>query len=725
MPLIRLIVPFAAWIVAITILALFGGSFIEPPSFVKWGGVLLFAIFLPITPLSPIRRFATLERDSQSRVFFTVSALAVLLALTGGGVSSLLSLALVCPLALATLWYGWERASLYAVALFAIALGLDVVLVGRAVDPESAILSALGIAGFLFVSVRGNASVIAQSPLAAAKADEHTSEAIVAAAVEHGRVEAATIAREASSGDVTEKSVDATGAGDIKEPWVSRGSQSAGDISEPIPHTEPEILARRLQQGSRQWWRTGGENRVVAEYLLDVRASTSAEEAVVWLLNDGDTVLRPLAACSSNQWAERSSSDEKWMALVRWSCEAAVIQTGALDDGGGYVTAPITLDGKLLGVLCLRRKTRFDENGERIKARVSHHTAYLARLVKLVDVHATAVARNEALDSALYAVRELQDHAPVESPASAICDAILKVGGCDASALVRWHSEVSAGSVEAGSGAFESFEQSAVQASSIVGNTCQRMTPLRIGTAHDLLKRLALFRDGERLNDFGALCVQPMKRDGEVIGALVASWNSPTDLMTHSAPSMEVLASVAAHALHAAWRLETVQIAARTDALTGLSNRRYLDEQLNRVLAEAGRYGDPASLILLDLDFFKKINDQYGHAVGDQVLKHVAETLLDGIRGVDVCARYGGEELAVLLPRTGLQGAVELAERLRSMVESRPLAISGANIKVTASFGVATYPSPAPNPAALLSSADGALYRAKEAGRNRVRSALP
>jgi diguanylate cyclase (GGDEF)-like protein len=107
------------------------------------------------------------------------------------------------------------------------------------------------------------------------------------------------------------------------------------------------------------------------------------------------------------------------------------------------------------------------------------------------------------------------------------------------------------------------------------------------------------------------------------------------------------------------------------------------------------------------------------------VLKHVAETLLDGIRGVDLCARYGGEELAVLLPRTGLQGAVELAERLRAMVESRPLALSGRNIRVTASFGVASFPTPAPNPTALLSSADSALYRAKEAGRNRVRTALP
>jgi diguanylate cyclase (GGDEF)-like protein len=493
----------------------------------------------------------------------------------------------------------------------------------------------------------------------------------------------------------------------------------------PTVHLEPDVLGRRLQLGSRQWWRSGGENRVVAEYLLDLRASTGADEAVVWLLNDGDSVLRPLAACSSNQWAANDESDKKWMALVRWSCEAAVVQIGESDDGGGYVTAPLAVDGRMLGVLCLRRRTAFDENTEQLKTRVTHHATFLARLTMLVDTHASSIARSEALDSALDAVRELQDRAPVESPSSAICDAVLQVCGCDASALVRWHSEVLSGSVEAGAGVFESYEQGPVQAGSIVGSTCQRATPFRVGAANDLLSRLSLFRKDEQIGKLGAICVQPMKRDGEVIGALVAGWNSPTDMAAYSAPSMEVLASVGAHALHAAWRLETVQLAARTDALTGLSNRRYLDEQLSRVLAEAGRYGDPASLILLDLDFFKQINDTYGHSVGDMVLKHVAETLLDGIRGVDLCARYGGEELAVLLPRTGQERAVDIAERLRSMVESRPFAVSGRSIRVTASFGVASFPLTAPSPSGLLSSADGALYRAKEEGRNRVRSAAP
>jgi len=204
---------------------------------------------------------------------------------------------------------------------------------------------------------------------------------------------------------------------------------------------------------------------------------------------------------------------------------------------------------------------------------------------------------------------------------------------------VRWNSASTTGTVEAGAGSFESMERSAVTASSIAGSTCQRATPFRIGAAHDMLTRMHLFSDEEGLaggrGQLGAFCIYPMKRDGEVIGALIAGWNTATDLTRHTAPSIEVLASVAAHALDTAWRLETVQVSARTDALTGLCNRGFLDEQLSRVLSESSRYGDPASLILLDLDYFKSVNDTHGHAVGDMVLKHVAGTLMDGIRGAE------------------------------------------------------------------------------------------
>jgi diguanylate cyclase (GGDEF)-like protein len=127
------------------------------------------------------------------------------------------------------------------------------------------------------------------------------------------------------------------------------------------------------------------------------------------------------------------------------------------------------------------------------------------------------------------------------------------------------------------------------------------------------------------------------------------------------------------------------------------------------------------SLILVDLDHFKLINDRRGHEAGDLVLKHVAQVLSDAVRTVDLCARYGGEEIAVLLPQTTERGAADLAERLRSSLETRPVSYEGEQIHVTASFGVSTYPMPVPYGDWLVLAADKALYKAKAAGRNCVR----
>ena len=144
------------------------------------------------------------------------------------------------------------------------------------------------------------------------------------------------------------------------------------------------------------------------------------------------------------------------------------------------------------------------------------------------------------------------------------------------------------------------------------------------------------------------------------------------------------------------WEIEEVSKRARTDPLTGLANRRHFDEQLRRVVAETDRFGGTCSLILVDLDHFKEVNDQYGHDAGDAVLRHVASVLGDAVRTVDLCARYGGEEIGILLPQTSQAGALELGERLRATLERRPTRYGGQPIRVTASFGVATYPAPVP-----------------------------
>ena len=164
-----------------------------------------------------------------------------------------------------------------------------------------------------------------------------------------------------------------------------------------------------------------------------------------------------------------------------------------------------------------------------------------------------------------------------------------------------------------------------------------------------------------------------------------------------------------------------MQKLARTDALTGLFNRRYFFEIAEKEFAESIRYGRPLSVIILDLDLFKEINDTYGHLVGDQALIHIGELLLKAIRTPDTAARYGGEEFVVLLPETESSQAMLFAERLRKLVDDSPTQNGNDSISLTASFGVAGYQTKDGETFdQLISKADQALYMAKGNGRNQV-----
>ena len=158
---------------------------------------------------------------------------------------------------------------------------------------------------------------------------------------------------------------------------------------------------------------------------------------------------------------------------------------------------------------------------------------------------------------------------------------------------------------------------------------------------------------------------------------------------------------------------------AREDALTGINNRRAFDEALAREFARARRNGAPLSIAIVDLDHFKAINDRFSHAVGDEVLKRVAQRLKNDSRGFDVVARWGGEEFAMLLPETALGSARAACERLRESIQAVDLSDIDPALRITASVGVAEAAG-LDDHHRLLLRADEALYRAKANGRNRV-----
>ncbi len=173
--------------------------------------------------------------------------------------------------------------------------------------------------------------------------------------------------------------------------------------------------------------------------------------------------------------------------------------------------------------------------------------------------------------------------------------------------------------------------------------------------------------------------------------------------------------------------LDTCEEAAFTDHLTGAANRRRFDQQLEREIERAERYGHPFCLLLLDIDDFKKINDTFGHETGDTVIHHLSKTLHDGIRSPDLVARIGGDEFAVLLVETNVVKGVEVADRLRHTIKTSNFPTTGsATIKITASFGIAELaPDERTTPELLARRADAALYEAKREGRDRVKQAQP
>ncbi len=180
--------------------------------------------------------------------------------------------------------------------------------------------------------------------------------------------------------------------------------------------------------------------------------------------------------------------------------------------------------------------------------------------------------------------------------------------------------------------------------------------------------------------------------------------------------------------LEAQWQLKLAESALR-DPLTGLSNRRHFEERLAAEIAAAQRHGRPVSVLLVDVDHFKSVNDGHGHLAGDEALKMVAAVLQDAVRREDVLARYGGEEFVVVARETELAGARALGERIRRAVERSRCAWQGQEIALTVSIGVtvsagAAHPEAGRSERELLEAADRALYLAKQGGRNRV-VALP
>lgn len=459
---------------------------------------------------------------------------------------------------------------------------------------------------------------------------------------------------------------------------------------------------------------------ILDRLLADTRDLTGADEAIFWRWVEPRQTLVPGAWSTENAARPMHFDMRAWGPLVRSSAEYRELQLVAGEQGSpDFASAPVLGGPGVYGVLSLTAAAGLHLDASGVREWMPRFAAQVGALIQHFDLRRDYGRHMRQSQALLDAVQRMHGHRSAEALGQSLCETARDVTSAHVAGLVRWNDVARHGVVQATSPSIEIEPGFHVTEDTLVGRVCIEQLPLLLEAAKSATAEVCPY--GGIRRDIGSLAIVPVLSGDRVIGAMVVEGTEPGDISQLEARNIGLLTAVARGPLEIIWEIEEVSRRASTDPLTGLWNRRHFDEQLRRVVAETDRFGGDCSLILVDVDHFKAVNDKFGHDTGDTVLKHIAQVLCEAIRTVDLCARYGGEELAILLPQTSEQGASELAERLRSMLESRPTSAATEPIPVTASFGVATYPRPVPYGDWLVLAADKALYEAKAAGRNCVK----
>lgn len=508
--------------------------------------------------------------------------------------------------------------------------------------------------------------------------------------------------------------------------WRRGEAVLAPDAWSPVRRPEHNP-ARVLRAGSMAASTDRDAGELVDElrpFLHDVARQHGASEVTLWRHAAGDAGGYEIVAWSGDgpppAAAGWGSAPER--ALVQWSATEQMVGFERRDGEPTVAMCPVKFaSGEPVGAIVFRASEKFATTRDALRDWMPRHSAQIGRHVSLFTTR-NEVARQSRFTRALLRIaRDLQRAHEPAALKLALCNYACEVTGGDFAALVRWDDAERAGRVVAcTSEAPASLCDGTVAAGSLVGVACEEASAAFWEDSRFLTERGGVLRDDDGGLAAGSFAVLPLLRGGHAMGALLIGAARTGVLRALEIRNGSVLAALAVNALEAAWELAETSLRSRTDALTGLWNRRHFDEQLERVLTETDRFGGSCALVICDIDFFKRVNDTYGHDAGDVVLVRVADVLREGVRAVDVCARLGGEELALILPQTSLEGAVELADRLRQHIEALVVPHGGVNVRVTVSMGVATYRAGEAGKGQLFKRADEKLYEAKNGGRNRV-----
>lgn len=411
--------------------------------------------------------------------------------------------------------------------------------------------------------------------------------------------------------------------------------------------------------------------------------------------------------------------------LVRWAAENDVLAFDRAEGSVGFAAVRAG-DSTRPGALALL----FDEGKpgatrEALRYWLPRHATRLSVMHEVLRSRADTARRNLRLRNGMRAAMALQESNDPIKLEETLVAASLDVTGAEWAVLVRWDAASELGEVRAKSRAgIIPDDRVHVHRETLLGDTCADAAPVVFRDARAEAAAGRPLVDGVPLSpEVGSLILVPVsRRKGEPsIGALACGHGRPFALTKHDASSARDLATVAAGALSVAWVVEEERATARRDGLTELFNRRAFEEHFASAIDWTDRNdGTQLALVIVDIDFFKKVNDTYGHDAGDRVLQAVSRVLARDRRATDTVARLGGEELALILPNVTPAGAKDVAERLRERIQHMRVNTNAGEVQVTASFGVAIYRSRAGDSGTLFERADQALYEAKRGGRNRV-----
>ena len=516
---------------------------------------------------------------------------------------------------------------------------------------------------------------------------------------------------------------------DATSPIVETTSASALPDLGPERRSSDKTLLAAFRSGEYQVAPDAElEDRRVIERALQLLVDhVGAAQAILWRPDDEVEGSAMVAAAWSPGHGPLPLSDQHQL-LVQHSAAEQRSTYNAADPMLQLVAVGVLL-GLERGAISVHFREEPTLGRTAITEWLTRHTRAVVDVYDAVRARANLSTRTSKLYAMVRTAATLQgSRDPMALEGTLARDACVVTGAAWA-IIVKWDADRQVGTPShVGEGAPDFGPRVLARPGSLVGSVCVSGQWRSFADTRPLQgQEEQLFDDCPIPKEVRALCIVPLRRGGDeaAIGAMVLGHPRRNGLSHNDASAAKDLGVIAAGALETAWAVREATERARTDQLTGLPNRRAFDEQFARFLGETDRYGGAMALVIADIDFFKQVNDTYGHEAGDRTLRAVGEGLAAERRTTDFVARLGGEEFALLLPQTDLEGAREVAERLRQRVAGLRVQTAAGEVRITSSFGVATYAARSGAGATLFARADRALYAAKHGGRDRVELAAP